>query len=302
MQFQVRHLATLSKYAGISFIAGAVNHGMFSEQRSVITAALGVLFFLIGAYAAARSQGEKVVSWGDVIGFGIVASIGLGFFTGGLQHFPDTPGRSVWVVPLGFFLSLISLHFGHSGERGSAKAMLLYALGGGAVVVAACVAALGFFSGAPQHDHGHDDGGAHHLAQEPAPDTPASTAPASPPAADHAVRTVVIDMDDSFRFTPAHWEAKEGEALRLVVINSGKARHELVIGQEKELAEHAKLMRNAPSGHHHHDNAVSVEPGQAAVLRWTFTSAGTWGMACFEPGHFEAGMAGQITVSPKHAH
>ena len=281
MQFQTRHLATLSKYAGISFIAGAVNHGMFSEQRSLITAALGVLFFLIGAYVENRSQSGDAVSWGDVIGFGILASIGLGFFTGGLQHFPDTPGRSVWVVPLGFFLSLISLYFGNASERGSTKAVVLYALGGGAVVVAACVAALGFFSGAPPHAHGHE---------------------ASQPAAEAAARTVVIDMDDSMRFAPAQWEAKQGEALRLVVINSGKARHELVIGQDKELAEHAKQMREAPQGHHHHDNAVSVEPGQAAVLRWTFKTAGPWAMACFEPGHFEAGMAGRITVTPEHEH
>ena len=281
MQFQTRHLATLSKYAGISFIAGAVNHGMFSEQRSLITAALGVLFFLIGAYVENRSQSDDAVSWGDVIGFGILASIGLGFFTGGLQHFPDTPERSVWVVPLGFFLSLISLYFGNASERGSTKAVVLYALGGGAVVVAACVAALGFFSGAPPHAHGHE---------------------ASQPAAEAAARTVVIDMDDSMRFAPAQWEAKQGEALRLVVINSGKARHELVIGQDKELAEHAKQMREAPQGHHHHDNAVSVEPGQAAVLRWTFKTAGPWAMACFEPGHFEAGMAGRITVTPEHEH
>ena len=281
MQFQTRHLATLSKYAGISFIAGAVNHGMFSEQRSLITAALGVLFFLIGAYVENRSQSDDAVSWGDVIGFGILASIGLGFFTGGLQHFPDTPGRSVWVVPLGFFLSLISLYFGNASERGSTKAVVLYALGGGAVVVAACVAALGFFSGAPPHAHGHE---------------------ASQPAAEAAARTVVIDMDDSMRFAPAQWEAKQGEVLRLVVINSGKARHELVIGQDKELAEHAKQMREAPQGHHHHDNAVSVEPGQAAVLRWTFKTAGPWAMACFEPGHFEAGMAGRITVTPEHEH
>ena len=302
MQFQIQHLAILSKYAGISFIAGAVNHGMFSEQRSLITAALGVLFFLMGAYVENRAQGGAAVSWGDVIGFGILASIGLGFFTGGLQHFPDTPGRSVWVVPVGFFLSLISLYFGNASERGSTKAVLLYALGGGAVVVAACVVALGFFSGTPAHEHGHDDGGAHHLAQEETPASPAPAAAASQPTADAAVRTVVIDMDDSMRFAPAHWDAKAGEALRLVVINSGKARHELVIGQEKELAEHAKLMRDTPQGHHHLNNAVAVEPGQAVVLRWTFKSAGTWGMACFEPGHFEAGMAGHITVTAQHLH
>ena len=303
MNFQIQHLSTLSKYAGISFIAGAVNHGMFSEQRSLITAALGVVFFIVGAYVETRSQSGKAVAWGDVLGFGILASIGLGFFTGGLQHFPDSPQRSAWVVPTGFFLSLIALYFGNTTERASAKAVLWYALGGGAVVVAGCLAALGLLGNPAPHEHGHEDGGAHQHAQEQA--APAA-AVATPAAGGHdaaAARTVVIDMNDSLRFVPAQWEATEGEALRLVVINSGKARHELVIGQEKELAEHAKQMREAPQGHHHHmDNAVSVEPGGAAVLNWTFKTAGTWGMACFEPGHFEAGMAGQITVKPQHSH
>lgn len=296
MYFQTQHLATLSKYAGISFIAGAVNHGVFSEQRSLVTAAMGVLFFLMGAYAENRSQGGRAVSWGDVLGFGILSSIGLGFFTGGLQHFPDSPQRSVWVVPLGFFLSLVSLYFGNASERASTKAVLLYALGGGAMVVAACVAAFAFFGASASHDAGHADSGAHHRAQEE--DSPS----AGHVANDAALRTVVIEMDDSLRFAPAQWQATEGEDLRLVVINSGKARHELVIGQEKELAEHAKLMREAPQGHHHSDNAISVDPGKAAVVRWSFKTPGTWGMACFEPGHFEAGMVGQITVAPQHSH
>jgi uncharacterized cupredoxin-like copper-binding protein len=296
MYFQIQHVTTLSKYAGISFIAGAVNHGMFSEQRSLVTAGLGVLFFLIGAYVENRSQGGEAVSWGDVLGFGILSSIGLGFFTGGLQHFPDTPQRSAWVVPLGFFLSLISLYFGKANARASAKAVLLYALGGGALVVVACVAALGLFNDAPPHEHEHGDSAANRHMEEAAP------TPTSQVGEADALRTVVINMDDSLRFAPAHWEAKEGEALRLVVINSGTVRHELVIGQEKELAEHAQLMRGAPHGHHHMDNAVSVEPGQAALLPWSFKTPGTWGMACFEPGHFEAGMVGKITVTPQHSH
>ena len=75
MHFQTQHLTTLSKYAGISFIAGAVNHGMFSEQRSLVTAGLGVLFFLVGAYVENRSQVGEAVSWGDALGFGILSSM-----------------------------------------------------------------------------------------------------------------------------------------------------------------------------------------------------------------------------------
>ena len=79
MNFQTQHLATLAKYAGISFIAGAVNHGMFTEERSFLTAALGVAFYLVGAAMELKASNDASKSWGDLLGFGIVASIGLGF-------------------------------------------------------------------------------------------------------------------------------------------------------------------------------------------------------------------------------
>ena len=159
MHFGIQHLATLGKYAGISFIAGAVSHGVFCEERSLISAAFGVLMFLVSAYVENRSQGDGAAPWRDVLGFGILASVGLGFFTGGLQHFPDSPHRSAWVAPLGFFLSLVSVYFGNSAVRPRTKAMLWYALGSGVVVVAASMTASWFFSGASPHghEHGHED-------------------------------------------------------------------------------------------------------------------------------------------------
>jgi hypothetical protein len=68
MNFQTQHLATLAKYAGISFIAGAVNHGMFSEQRSFLTAALGVVFYLIGAAMELKATNDGSKSWADLLG------------------------------------------------------------------------------------------------------------------------------------------------------------------------------------------------------------------------------------------
>jgi len=32
MQFHIQHLSTLAKYSGISFIAGAVNHGFLVKR------------------------------------------------------------------------------------------------------------------------------------------------------------------------------------------------------------------------------------------------------------------------------
>jgi len=142
MNFQLQHISTLAKYAGISFIAGAVNHGMFSENRSYATAAVGVLFFLVGSFIEKQASIHGAKSWGDLLGFGIVASIGLGFFTGGLQHFPDSPDRSIWVVPLGFFLSLIALYMTEGKENISLRSFVIYGLVAGAVVVLGSVASF----------------------------------------------------------------------------------------------------------------------------------------------------------------
>ncbi len=73
MKFQTEHLATLAKYAGISFVAGAVNHGFFSERRSFVTAGIGVAFFLIGAAMELKSAPDGAKRWADLLGFGILA-------------------------------------------------------------------------------------------------------------------------------------------------------------------------------------------------------------------------------------
>ena len=127
MSFAQTHIATLFKYGGISFIAGAVNHGFFSESRSIWTAGFGVLFYLLGSWLDIRNDPARHVRWGDVLGFGLLSSIGLGFFTGGLQHFPDSPDRSLWVVPLGFVLSLLAMYYMDWRARMSVNRLITYA-------------------------------------------------------------------------------------------------------------------------------------------------------------------------------
>ncbi len=306
MSFQTQHVASLCKYAGISFVAGAVNHGFFSGERSVATAAAGVLCFLVGAAMEMKaSPGQK--RWADLLGFGVLASVGLGFFTGGLQHFPDSPERSAWVVPLGFAMSLVAVYFmegrGPQAERPiSPGALARYGTLAGTVVVAGSVLAWQLLPPGLGHSHGHDDGHAH------SHDTPKATAATAGEAASANpgnVRVVVVEMDDTMRFSPATWEAKQGETIRIVAVNKGQVRHELVLGRPDELAKHQKEMVAAAKkgkAHHHHgpeDGALSVAPGQAAEMLYTFKEGGTWGMACFERGHFEAGMKGSVDVKPR---
>ncbi len=109
-------------------------------------------------------------------------------------------------------------------------------------------------------------------------------------------RTVEVTMSDAMRFTPDRIEVKRGETIRFRVKNDGQIQHEWVLGTLDELKRHAALMRKFPEMEHADPNAVSLAPGQAGELIWTFTRAGMFDFACLLPGHFEAGMAGRIIV------
>lgn len=286
MTFQTEHLATLAKYAGISFVAGAVNHGFFSEKRSFVTAGVGVACFLIGAAMEMKAAPDGSKRWGDLLGFGIIASIGLGFFTGGLQHFPDSPGRSLWVVPLGFFLSLGAVYLSEGRGRIAPKPLAAYTLAAGATVLVGSVVAANYWGQLGGDGHDHDHGAV--TASAPA-------AAASSPSG--AVRNVVVEVDDAKRITPADWQARQGETVRLIVVNTGKIQHDLAVGPAQELAAHAESMKS--SSGHDHDNSVTVEPGQTATLLYTFNQPGLWGIACLEPGHYASGMKGSVDVTPR---
>ena len=109
-------------------------------------------------------------------------------------------------------------------------------------------------------------------------------------------RNVTVEMHDAMRFRPDSIRVKRGETIRFIVRNTGKVKHEMVLGTIKELKEHAELMRKFLEMEHADPNQVSVEPGMTGELVWQFTRAGTFDFACLVPGHFEAGMVGKILV------
>lgn len=112
-------------------------------------------------------------------------------------------------------------------------------------------------------------------------------------------RTITVDMTDAMRFKPASITVKQGETVRFIVKNSGKLKHEMVLGTEKELKEHYELMKKNPEMEHADDNQVTVAPGKKGEIIWQFTKAGKVSFACLQPGHYDAGMKGAVTVSGK---
>ncbi|WP_034303648.1 plastocyanin/azurin family copper-binding protein [Herbaspirillum sp. RV1423] len=138
-------------------------------------------------------------------------------------------------------------------------------------------------SGTGEHAHGagHDD----HASAIGKPGNPAKV-----------TRTMTVDMSDAMRFTPATINVKRGETVKFIVKNSGKIKHEMVLGTMQELKEHAEVMRKNPEMEHADENQVSVDPGKTGEIVWQFTKAGTFDFACLQPGHFEAGMKGTVAV------
>jgi len=114
-------------------------------------------------------------------------------------------------------------------------------------------------------------------------------------------RTVQIDMSDAMRYTPSSIDAKQGETIRFVIRNSGKVKHELVLGTAKELQEHYEVMKKNPEMEHDDANMVTVMPGKTGEVIWKFSKAGKIDFACLQPGHYDAGMKGAVAVSAAKA-
>jgi uncharacterized cupredoxin-like copper-binding protein len=112
-------------------------------------------------------------------------------------------------------------------------------------------------------------------------------------------RTITIDMTDNMRFTPDRISVREGDTVRFVVRNRGRMLHEMVIGTPQELREHAALMAKYPSMEHDEPWMLHVDPGKSGEIIWNFNRAGAFEFACLIAGHYEAGMRGTITVTPK---
>ncbi|SDE56323.1 Uncharacterized copper-binding protein, cupredoxin-like subfamily [Variovorax sp. CF079] len=112
-----------------------------------------------------------------------------------------------------------------------------------------------------------------------------------------ATRTVKVDMTDGMRFNPASIDVKQGETVRFVVTNSGKLKHELVLGTEKELKEHYEVMKKNPEMEHADANMVTLAAGKTGEVVWQFTKAGKVDFACLQPGHYDAGMKGAVNVT-----
>jgi len=120
-----------------------------------------------------------------------------------------------------------------------------------------------------------------------------------PGVASKVTRTVTVDMTDDMRFHSSNIVVKQGETIRFVARNSGKVKHEMVLGTLKDLKDHYEVMKKNPEMEHAEDNMVTVAPGKSGEIIWQFTNPGKVDFACLQPGHYDAGMKGLVIVAAK---
>jgi uncharacterized cupredoxin-like copper-binding protein len=129
-------------------------------------------------------------------------------------------------------------------------------------------------------------------------DAAAPTTIGEPADGSEADRTIEVDAFD-MAFDLERIEVEAGEVVTFVVTNTGEAVHEFTLGDAAMQQEHAEEMAADAQGHAHDDapNTVTVDPGETQELTWRFGDAGEIQYACHVPGHYQAGMYGELVIS-----
>jgi len=118
-----------------------------------------------------------------------------------------------------------------------------------------------------------------------------------PADAADADRTIDLTTLDTMAYDPATITVEAGETITFSVTNTGEAVHEFILGDQAMQDEHAEEMADMGSGMVHDEpNTLTLPPGETKELTWRFGDAGTVIYACHQPGHYQAGMRGEITV------
>jgi uncharacterized cupredoxin-like copper-binding protein len=152
---------------------------------------------------------------------------------------------------------------------------------------------------------GHGNGGAANIGK--------------PGKASDVTRTINIVMKDNF-YEPENLTLKEGETVRFVIKNEGEFVHEFNIATaEMHIAHQPEMMMmvehgvlepdrinwNAAKkmqvtmghGMHNEANSALLEPGKIGEIIWTFPKHAKLQFGCNIPGHYDAGMQGEIKLS-----
>ncbi|OJG00190.1 cupredoxin domain-containing protein [Pararhizobium antarcticum] len=118
-----------------------------------------------------------------------------------------------------------------------------------------------------------------------------------------ATQTIRVSMketdDGKMIFTPNTFKVRKGQTIVFSIKNTGELDHEFILDQEDKIMEHKVVMEKFPEMEHDDPNAIRLAAGEAGEIVWKFTNDGTFKIACLVPGHYDAGMHGDVTVAKK---
>lgn len=136
-----------------------------------------------------------------------------------------------------------------------------------------------------------------------------------PGQASEVSRTINVEMHDNY-YEPETISVEAGETVRFVVENKGNLVHEFNIGTPESHEAHQEemqmmvehgviqggtlnrdMMNMEMDGHsmkHDDPNSVLLEPGESREIIWTFSEKANIEYACNVPGHYQAGMYGEV--------
>ncbi|MFJ6322089.1 MULTISPECIES: plastocyanin/azurin family copper-binding protein [unclassified Rhizobium] len=118
-----------------------------------------------------------------------------------------------------------------------------------------------------------------------------------------ATQTIRVTMketeDGQMLFAPAVFNVRKGQTVKISIKNAGTVDHEFVLDQEDKILEHKAVMEKFPEMEHADPNAIRLAAGQSGEIVWKFTKDGQFKFACLVPGHYDAGMHGDVTVAAK---
>lgn len=111
-----------------------------------------------------------------------------------------------------------------------------------------------------------------------------------------ADRVIEIETNDALKFEPADITVAAGETITFRLTNNGSVVHDFTLGDQTTQDEHEAEMSEMDGMAHDEPNVATIPAGETAELTWTFDGEDTVLIGCHQPGHYAAGMTGQITV------
>ena len=104
------------------------------------------------------------------------------------------------------------------------------------------------------------------------------------------------ETENGMIFKPNQLSFKADQTIKIKLINKGELEHEFVMDTIAAIVKHKAMMEDSSDMNHSDPNSLRLGPNEKGEILWTFSNAGTFEFACLIPGHYEAGMHGEIYI------